>query len=576
MLMFQQNNLSEAKKILLNLGKKFPSDPNVFGNLALVYLRENNFIHSIDMFQKSLKIDPYNYGVLKNYINFLQQSKNWVTFLSLYKEYETIKINNEMSLMLNIFYAVALRETGSIDKALDIYEKLVSTYPDNLDVIISYGYSLNKVAKYKLAIKIYKKGLRISRDNLLLNYNIGIAYSNIKEYVKSNEFLFFASSKKPSDFGIWITMASNYVNLNDIDNALSCIEKCKKIDPSNYLINYQLAYINSHTGNRKKSIELIKMVLEQDPKNIEANFFLGILYLESEMYTKVMAHYKYRLTREKNRFGMFDDFNLQELTKFDDLLIAHEQGIGDQLLFLRLINSLDPKVKSITYITEPRLEKIIKKEYKNINVINEEEYIDNKIKYEKFKKINLASIINYIDVKKSLSNLNINLVERKYSKNKIKIGISWKSNAIKDGIQKSMKLDDLVDILKIENYEIINLQYGEIEDEVKKFEEKYGIKINYDKNIDYSNDFEKLSELINDCDEIITTSNFTVHLAGTLLKETNLLLPKIVGRKWYWCDEEKYSKWYPSVKKYIQEKDGVWDEPIKELAKDLKNKFKTN
>ena len=79
---------------------------------------------------------------------------------------------------------------------------------------------------------------------------------------RGNLVIEFKRSKKPSDFGIWITMASNYVNLNDIDNALSCIEKCKKIDPSNYLINYQLAYINSHTGNRKKSIELIKMVLE--------------------------------------------------------------------------------------------------------------------------------------------------------------------------------------------------------------------------------------------------------------------------------------------------------------------------
>ena len=581
MLMFQANKLSEAKKILLKLVKKFPSDANIYGNLALIHIRENSAIQAQEMFQKSLKIDPGNYGVLRNFINFMIQSKSWEQIIKIYPGYVHVLNNPELRLLFDMYYAIALRETGMLDEALAIFENLLLKYPENESLILAYGFSYNKAGKYLDAIEIYKKGLSVSKNNLALNYNMGVTYANIKEYPKSNEFLLAAAQINPNEFGIWITLASNYTKLNKIEKAYECIEECKKIDPNNLLINYQLGYISSHTGDRQKSIEFIKQVLHQDPNHIEANYFMGILHLESEMYENIMQYYRYRTVRENNRHGTFDDFVLPEIRLEDDVLIGKEQGVGDQLLLFRLMDSFIEKVNSITYISEPRLKNIISKLYPKIKVILDDEYDNDKEKYKTYKKINLASIIHYVDNipetlrEKSKKNIKENS-KNNTNTNIRKIGISWKSKADKDGIEKSIQLEDLIEIFRINNCVFVNLQYGDVEQEINEFTQKHNIQIRYDNNIDYSNDFDRLTKLIEDCDEVITISNFTVHLAGTLNKETSLLLPKVIGRKWYWCnDEEEYSIWYPSVKKYVQDTDGKWKEPIQKLARDLETRIQT-
>jgi ADP-heptose:LPS heptosyltransferase len=101
---------------------------------------------------------------------------------------------------------------------------------------------------------------------------------------------------------------------------------------------------------------------------------------------------------------------------------------------------------------------------------------------------------------------------------------------------------------------LINLQYGSVEDELKKIDKEYGWKIENPGDIDITNDMNDLAELISTCDIVVTCSNVTAHVAGVLGKKTLLILPKYYGRLWFWdYDEKKYSYWYPSVKIIINE-----------------------
>ena len=84
------------------------------------------------------------------------------------------------------------------------------------------------------------------------------------------------------------------------------------------------------------------------------------------------------------------------------------------------------------------------------------------------------------------------------------------------------------------------------------------------------NDIKGLTSIIEACDFVITCSNINAHLSGALGIKTFLLLPLGKGRLWNWNFENHRSIWYPSVKIFQQETQGIWIDPVLKLEKEVK------
>ena len=83
------------------------------------------------------------------------------------------------------------------------------------------------------------------------------------------------------------------------------------------------------------------------------------------------------------------------------------------------------------------------------------------------------------------------------------------------------------------------------------------------------NDIDGLASLIEACDQVVSVSNTTVHIAGSIGKETYLMLPQGKGRLWYWSKEKEQSIWYKSVQVIEQTEIGCW----KSVVENIKNKL---
>ena len=134
-----------------------------------------------------------------------------------------------------------------------------------------------------------------------------------------------------------------------------------------------------------------------------------------------------------------------------------------------------------------------------------------------------------------------------------------------------MQLSDLEELLLDKKYEFINLQYGDVDNEIRQLDQR-GITIYDDKSIDKFNDLESLFAITSLCDMVITTSNVTAHIAGALKIKVFLLLPKYRGRVWYW-EDQNISSWYPSIEIIEQEIDGSWGTLTNQLYTKLKDYF---
>jgi hypothetical protein len=105
-----------------------------------------------------------------------------------------------------------------------------------------------------------------------------------------------------------------------------------------------------------------------------------------------------------------------------------------------------------------------------------------------------------------------------------KCGISWKSANIIFGNDKSIHLKNFENIIKIPSISLINLQYGDVTQDLMEIYDITGKKINQFKEVDLYEDLEALLSLVKLCDCVVTTCNLTAHFAGALGKNTFLLV----------------------------------------------------
>ncbi|AKO64921.1 hypothetical protein VI34_04205 [Methylophilales bacterium MBRSG12] len=562
--LFQQGNFQAAEVSLRKVLRKNPTHTEALTNLAVVNINLNKTDSALELFKKSLNI-LYKDQTFKMYIQTLSQLKKWDIVIEDVQQFN--KKNDEWGLLQ---LAIAYRENGDLEKSIKTFDEIIESSSQNIDTYISYGFTLNKYEKYDLAISVYKMGLSIDPENFILNYNLGITYANINQTKQSVEQLEKSSKLNSNNFNLWITLASQYAKLRKKDLAFNAINECKRIDPNNTLIQFQEATINMNLGKIDDAEVTLKEILKKEPENVETNYHLGLIKLMKNEFENVMPYYRYRTKREK-KFGKFDDFSLPNLDPSKKILISWEQGVGDQFLYLRLIDEFTQIYKDVTYIATDKTEDAIKGLYPKIKVIGMTEYSSNIPQYENYQKINLATIINYIPKLKEKLNKNNNLEGLDF-KNKL-IGISWRSDNKKIGSEKSIDLMQFEKLFKYK-FDFVSLQYGEVENEIKQFNLRTSNKLDVEKELDYFNDIKGLLKLISKCDLVITISNITVHLAGSLGVPTILLCPKSQGKLWYWYGEKNYSQFYPSVQILRQEKDRCWKKEFETIDDYLKLKNK--
>ena len=104
---------------------------------------------------------------------------------------------------------------------------------------------------------------------------------------------------------------------------------------------------------------------------------------------------------------------------------------------------------------------------------------------------------------------------------------------------------------------LVNLQYGDVEDEIREFKEATGIDIVQCASVDNREDLDGLAALIEVCDLVVSTSNVTIHMAGALAKRHGYLLPHVAN--FWWLVERTDSIWYPSLTLYRQPTLNDWD-----------------
>ena len=154
------------------------------------------------------------------------------------------------------------------------------------------------------------------------------------------------------------------------------------------------------------------------------------------------------------------------------------------------------------------------------------------------------------------------------NKSKKVIGVSWKTTSLLTHSNlRNIELSTLLEPLKNLDLIFVNLQYGEVSNEIINLRSEHGIEVLEVAELDLFSDIDGLAALISACDCIISIDNLNPHLAGALGVNTKLLLPKVADERWGLEPSKCYL--YDSVALYRQSSYNNWSKPLKKMKNDL-------
>ena len=482
----------------------------------------------------------------------------------------------------SIWYkSIEIVEQDIIGSWNDVIEKIKSKLskhnfkPKSLEIELGILINLFKKGYFQ---EVIEKGERLksyfNKSHMLYNV-IGSAYSKIKNFEKARYYHEISTKLKPNFHEGYYNLGYTYWELGELDKAeKNCLRSLEL--KSNYAFPYNtLGAVYQDKVENNKAEKYFKKAIELDNNYLKPKYNLYLHYAHIGNFKEAWKYFEHRW----KALDVHNEVNKLSGTRWNlklsnSVTIWAEQGIGDFILYSRFFNDLITLGIHFRVLIDKKLISIFERTFPNVEFVTElnKSQLDFHAPLGDLAKFFINSFNDvrkrsdaYLKVDKNKSKL----IKEILPKGKKICGISWISKNESLGKNKSITLEDMKDLLMLPNITFVDLQYTDTTEERNEFKKKYGIDIHRFEQIDNFNDIDGLASLIDACDFVVSVSNTTVHIAGSIGKKTYLMLPNNRGKLWYWSKENAQSIWYKSIEIFERNTSESWKNLIQKIIQKL-------
>ncbi len=447
---------------------------------------------------------------------------------------------------------VVLMGLSRFDEALQSFDRALALQP-------AYGEAINDRGNTLRMLGRYEEALRMQEQAILLN---------------------------PAASGAYANRAVALMDMGRPQDALADLRRAVELSPQNAefhnLLGNALQALNRHA----EALGAYNKALELQPGYAQPEFNISMCTLVRGEFVRGWPLYEARWrTGQKLGWIRFRKPQWRGEPASGRLLLWGEQGIGDQILHLGMLDSLRQRAKGMDVVlaVAPRLLPLVQRSFPGLPCVPlaraTREPCDLQIPLGSIGGLVCRSWAEFPRDRKAylfadaarVRALRARLLDadggpgnapRSPTRAPLVIGLSWMSRAERFGELKSIALRELQPLLELPGLRFVDLQYGDTREEREALRKARGIEVQRLPDIDTFNDMDGLAALIGACDLVVTTSNTTAHLAGALGAPTLLMLPFASGRHWYWHEAREDNPWYPSMRLFRQQAVGEWGDIV--------------
>ena len=554
------------------------SDPTFHNTLGNIFIEQKQSLKARNAFIKAVNLNPRNVDFRFNLANCYFMEKNYNLAIEHFEQVLKLNSNHYASLRDLTFSYICV---DSPENAYNLALTWNSFYPNSYEALYVKGLTLHLLNKIPEAICSFEQSLNIRQDYdealtalgmcHKINGNLKMAQQYIKKSLEIN-------SDNPKTL---YCLATIYIQLGQPILAKELFISALNIDPEYIDPICGLGCLELLKHKDEKALSFFEQAMNLDPLNAEAKVLAATTLLKQEKFesgwkllTKRVDSYNFKAAippKNLNYYQPWDGFPLEK----GELLVWGEQGIGDQICFVNLINDIYQYVPKVIGLCDQKLLSLFTRSLPMCEWISD---------YKQLEQFNITHHIGMLDIAQFCRQSHedfpnhvgylvpdknkVEYFKKKYEKafpKKTLIGISWKTSNAESGYLRNIDLAHWSTLLEKKFVQFINLQYGNIEQDLCSINSKLYNSIFIDTEVDPLNNLDDFAAQMCSLDLVISIDNSTVHFAGALgVPVFNLLS---INSDWKWFKDYPYSFWYPSMNIFRQQKQGNWDEVFTQINK---------
>ena len=544
---------------------------------ALELQRVGKLDESKDIYIKILQKEPNNFEALHFLGVIAYQCKDYQLAIDLISMSIELMPNNPVALS-NL--GNALKELDRFDEALTKFDLAIALNPLSISAIFNRGLVLIRAKKLDQALHSFNTVIKIDPNFIEAFHSRALVLRDLGSLTEAINSLNKAISLKPDYAQAYFERGAILVNLKQFDLAMESYDSAINLKANYFEAIHNRGFLFMEMGKLKLAIENFDKAISLQNTNPEAHKNKALALLANGQFEEGFELYEWRW-RTANFGGLARSspgplwLGSQSLSG-KTILLQAEQGIGDVIQFCRYVQGISDLGAHVILEAPKKLVGLLKSLRGNYEVMSIDDalpHFDYRCPIMSLPRA-LKTTLHNIPLSQGYLKADQKRVSQVQEELKLKnphskklCGISWLSKADKTGLFRSIHLKDFIGMLDNDDLLYVNLQYGEVDQEIAQLIKDLGVTVVNLKSINMYEDIDGLAAIIEACDLIISIDNTTVHLAGALGKDTRVLLPYVP--EWRWMIDRKDSPWYQSLRLYRQQAVFDWSGAFANLKEDL-------
>ena len=483
--------------------------------------------------------------------------------------------------------AMALERMGHLHKALVTYERAFALDPGDPDLLLNLGLTAWNLKMTDGAAKMFRHYIAACPDSPLGYNNLGTIQCDMGHSSVAIETLRSALYRMPDESMLWNSLATVLAEEGRAEESLVFYHEAVRLDPGFSRPWHNLGYAYSHLGRLSDALEAYDAALQRatDEKDIiEGKHSRSICLIGMGRLEEGFREYE---IRNCERFRAYVHYMLSapkwngEDLAGKRILVAGEQGLGDEFMFANILPDLQRAVGpngKLLIAVDPRLVPLFQRSFPDAEVGT---YDDRKLidpdGAKELRFVNWARDLDYYapmgtalqfyrkhiadfpgeaflkpDIERA-AGLRAQL--EKFGPGPY-VGICWRSMMLGAKRKKYYSaLDSWGPILKTPGVTFVNIQYGDCAGELARARELHGVDIKVIDGLDLKDDIDGAAALSYALDLVISAPTAAAATAASTGTEVWFLT---AGRTWPQLGTDTYP-WYRASRVFSPENFGDWN-----------------
>ncbi|MBI4824877.1 MAG: tetratricopeptide repeat protein [Nitrospirae bacterium] len=198
-------------------------------------------------------------------------------------------------------------DAKNYEAAIKTFKQAIEIRPDFMPAYYNLGLSYSNLEKYEEAINTYNRAIAIDSSYYKTYFLLGDAYYSLGNFEEAIKSYNKAITRNPDDVMSYCSLGLAYQKAGNYIAAIESFEHALKINSTsdekrllNAQIYYQLGITNSYLGNYQIAVDFLEKATRINPDFIQAFIDLGIGYMFLELREDAIRIFKHVIDIQPN------------------------------------------------------------------------------------------------------------------------------------------------------------------------------------------------------------------------------------------------------------------------------------